>query len=152
MIMKKYVTLLLFLLVSCNNPKNDLQFEDIQNESDSVLMKSHEDIQFADTIQKKSDSITHEKVKKVVTQIKFFTTEIQKFKTERILLLNELKVAKENVIIKVDTVFIETKKNFWGKKKTVTTVNSDSSIVENLDSSKLSVEKIDTLTNNQRIF
>jgi hypothetical protein len=150
--MKKYVTLLLFLFVSCNNPKNDLQFENIQNESDSVLMKSHEDIQFADTIQKKSDSITHEKVKKVVTQIKFFTTEIQKFKTERILLLNELKVAKENVIIKVDTVFIETKKNFWGKKKTVTTVNSDSSIVENLDSSKLSVEKIDTLNNNQRIF
>jgi hypothetical protein len=150
--MKKYVTLLLFLFVSCNNPKNDLQFENIQNESDSVLMKSHEDIQFANTIQKKSDSITQVKVKKVVTQIKFFTTEIEKFKTERILLLNELKVAKENVIIKVDTVFIETKKNFWGKKKTVTTVNSDSSIVENLDSSKLSVEKIDTLNNNQRIF
>ena len=150
--MKKYVTLLLFLFVSCNNPKNDLQFENIQNESDSVLMKSHEDIQFANTIHKKSDSITQVKVKKVVTQIKFFTTEIEKFKTERILLLNELKVAKENVIIKVDTVFIETKKNFWGKKKTVTTVNSDSSIVENLDSSKLSVEKIDTLNNNQRIF
>ena len=52
--MKKYVTLLLFLFVSCNNPKNDLQFENIQNESDSVLMKSHEDIQFADTIQKKA--------------------------------------------------------------------------------------------------
>jgi len=148
MIMKKYVTLLLFLLVSCNNPKNDLQFEDIQNESDSVLMKSHEDIQFADTIQKKSDSITQVKVKKVVTQIKFFTTEIEKFKTERILLLNELKVAKENVIIKVDTVFIETKKNFWGKEKTNVNTKSETKFVESIDSITSEKKVIDT-TNNQ---
>lgn len=147
--MKKYVTLLLFLFVSCNNPKNDLQFENIQNESDSVLMKSHEDIQFADTIQKKSDSITHEKVKKVVTQIKFFTTEIEKFKTERILLLNELKVAKENVIIKVDTVFIETKKNFWGKEKTTINVTSETKSTEIIDSVLSEKKVIDTLNHQQ---
>jgi|694.fasta_scaffold20973_11 hypothetical protein len=150
--MKKYVTLLLFLFVSCNNPKNDLQFENIQNESDSVLMKSHEDIQFADTIQKKSDSITKDKVLKIVTEIKYLNKEVEKFRTEKLTLENKLKVVSEKVIYRIDTVFIETQKNFWGKKKTVTTVNSDSSIVENLDSSKISVEKIDTLNNNQRIF
>ena len=150
--MKKYVTLLLFLFVSCNNPKNDLQFENIQNESDSVLIKSHEDIQFADTIQKKSDSITKDKVLKIVTEIKYLNKEVEKFRTEKLTLENKLKVVSEKVIYRIDTVFIETQKNFWGKKKTVTTVNSDSSIVENLDSSKISVEKIDTLNNNQRIF
>jgi hypothetical protein len=115
-------------------------------------MKSHEDIQFADTIQKKSDSITKDKVLKIVTEIKYLNKEVEKFRTEKLTLENKLKVVSEKVIYRIDTVFIETQKNFWGKKKTVTTVNSDSSIVENLDSSKISVEKIDTLNNNQRIF
>ena len=145
MIMKKYVTLLLLLFVSCNNPKNDLQFEDIQNESDSVLMKSHEDILTSDTIQRKSDSSTKVKVFKVVTQIKYLTKEVEKFKTERISLMNELKLSKENVIVRIDTVYIETKKNFWGKEKTSVNTKSETKSTEIIDSVISEKKIIDTL-------
>jgi hypothetical protein len=143
--MKKYVTLLLLLFVSCNNPKNDLQFEDIQNESDSVLMKSHEDILTSDTIQRKSDSSTKVKVFKVVTQIKYLTKEVEKFKTERISLMNELKLSKENVIVRIDTVYIETKKNFWGKEKTSVNTKSETKSTEIIDSVISEKKIIDTL-------
>jgi hypothetical protein len=42
-------------------------------------------------------------------------------------------------------VFIEVEKNFWGKKKTKTTVSSDSVISEISDSNSISNEVIDTL-------
>jgi hypothetical protein len=85
-----------------------------------------------------------------VTEIKYLNKEVEKFKTEKLTLENKLKVVSEKIIYRIDTVFIETQKNFWGKKKTVTTVNSDSSIFEKLDSSELSSEKIDTLNINQK--
>ena len=149
MIMKKYVTLLLFLFVSCNNPKNDLQWEDINDKSDSVLMKSNKDILDADTIQRKSDSSTKVKVFKVVTQIKYLTKEVEKFKTERINLMNELKLSKENVIVRIDTVFIETKKNFWGKEKTSINVTSETKSTEIIDSVLSEKKVIDTLNHQQ---
>ena len=34
---------------------------------------------------------------------------------------------------KIDTVYIETKKNFWGKEKTNTTIKSDSLVSEKID-------------------
>jgi hypothetical protein len=147
--MKKYVTLLLFLFVSCNNPKNDLQWEDINDKSDSVLMKSNKDILDADTIQRKSDSSTKVKVFKVVTQIKYLTKEVEKFKTERINLMNELKLSKENVIVRIDTVFIETKKNFWGKEKTSINVTSETKSTEIIDSVLSEKKVIDTLNHQQ---
>jgi hypothetical protein len=147
--MKKYVTLLLFLFVSCNNPKNDLQWEDINDKSDSVLMKSNKDILDADTIQRKSDSSTKVKVFKVVTQIKYLTKEVEKFKTERINLMNELKLSKENVIVRIDTVFIETKKNFWGKEKTSINVTSETKSTEIIDSFLSEKKVIDTLNHQQ---
>lgn len=143
--MKKYITFLLFLLVSCNNQINDSKSKQVQDESDSVLMRSNENIQVADTIQKKSDSTTKSKVDKVVTQIRFLTKEVDKFKTERITLMNELKLAKENTIVRIDTVFVETKKNFWGKEKISVNTKSETKSTEITDSILSEKKVIDTL-------
>ena len=53
-------------------------------------------------------------------------------------LKQEVETAKMMVktVYKIDTVYIETKKNFWGKEKTNTTIKSDST------------EVVDSLLNN----
>jgi hypothetical protein len=149
--MKKLQTLLLLsFLVSCS--------QNIENENseqqvvDTLLLNSEKNLLTVDTLDKKTDSITKDKVVKIVTEIKYLNKEVEKFKTEKLTLENKLKVVSEKVIYRIDTVFIETQKNFWGKKKTVTSVNSDSSVSEKLDSTEISSEKIDTLNHNQQIF
>ncbi len=149
--MKKFQALLLLsFLISCSQNIENKNSE--QQVVDTLLLNSEKNLLTVDSLDKKTDSITKDKVLKIVTEIKYLNKEVEKFRTEKLTLENKLKVVSEKVIYRIDTVFIETQKNFWGKKKTVTTINSDSSIVENLDSSKVSVEKIDTLNNNQRIF
>jgi hypothetical protein len=119
---------------------------------DTLLLNSEKNLLTVDTLDKKTDSITKDKVVKIVTEIKFLNKEVEKFRTEKLTLENKLKVVSEKVIYRIDTVFIETQKNFWGKKKTVTSVNSDSLVSEKLDSTEISSEKIDTLNHNQQIF
>ena len=149
--MKKFQALLLLsFLVSCSQNIENKNSE--QQVVDTLLLNSEKNLLTVDSLDKRTDSITKDKVFKIVTEIKYLNKEVEKFRTEKLTLENKLKVVSEKVIYRIDTVFIETQKNFWGKKKTVTTINSDSSIVENLDSSKVSVEKIDTLNNNQQIF
>jgi hypothetical protein len=146
--MKKLQTLILFsLLVSCSQK---IENENTQQALDTLILNSEKHLLTVDTLGKKTDSITKDKVIKIVTEIKYLNKEVEKFKTEKLTLENKLKVVSEKIIYRIDTVFIETQKNFWGKKKTVTTVNSDSSIFEKLDSSELSSEKIDTLNLNQK--
>jgi hypothetical protein len=146
--MKKLQTLILFsLLVSCSQK---IENENTQQVPDTLILNSEKHLLSVDTLGKKTDSITKDKVIKIVTEIKYLNKEVEKFKTEKLTLENKLKVVSEKIIYRIDTVFIETQKNFWGKKKTVTTVNSDSSIFEKLDSSELSSEKIDTLNINQK--
>jgi hypothetical protein len=146
--MKKLQTLILFsLLVSCSQK---IENENTQQVPDTLILNSEKHLLTVDTLGKKTDSITKDKVIKIVTEIKYLNKEVEKFKTEKLTLENKLKVVSEKIIYRIDTVFIETQKNFWGKKKTVTTVNSDSSIFEKLDSSELSSEKIDTLNINQK--
>jgi hypothetical protein len=149
--MKKFQALLLLsFLISCSQNIENKNSE--QQVVDTLLLNSEKNLLTVDSLDKKTDSITKDKVLKIVTEIKYLNKEVEKFRTEKLTLENKLKVVSEKVIYRIDTVFIETQKNFWGKKKTVTTINSDSSIVENLDSSRVSVEKIDTLNNNQQIF
>jgi len=149
--MKKFQALLLLsFLFSCSQNIENKNSE--QQVVDTLLLNSEKNLLTVDSLDKRTDSITKDKVFKIVTEIKYLNKEVEKFRTEKLTLENKLKVVSEKVIYRIDTVFIETQKNFWGKKKTVTTINSDSSIVENLDSSKVSVEKIDTLNNNQQIF
>jgi hypothetical protein len=140
--MKKLIPLIIFLL-SCNENKIEEKSISTISPTDSVLLKSSEHLKMSDTLQKKLDSTTQKEVKRVVKQIQFFTNEIEKYKIEKITLLRELNVAK--MIVRVDTVFIETKKNFWGKEKTNTIIKSDSQSIETTDST---LKSIDT-TNHQ---
>lgn len=136
--MKKYFLLLTLFIFSCNSPVDN------QNNTkvimDSVIIKSQQNLQNSDLIQKKSDSVTKSKVSLIIK-------EVEKYRIEKSVILNQLKVAKENYIVRIDTVFIETKKNFWGKEKRSVSVKSDTSQTEFLDSS--SIEQVIDTTNHQ---
>ena len=136
--MKKYILLLTLFVFSCNSPSDNQANTEII--MDSVIVKSQQNLQNSDLIQKKSDSVTKYKVSLIIK-------EVEKYKIERSVILNQLKVAKENYIVRIDTVFIETKKNFWGKEKRSVSVKSDTSQTEFLDSS--SIEQVIDTTNHQ---
>jgi hypothetical protein len=130
--MKNIFFLLIFLLVSCGNKEDNK----IQNESiliaDSTIVNSKNNIMVSDTVQKKSDSITEVKVVKVIKQIKYLTNTVEKLKIEK------LQLSKQKV--RIDTVFIETKKSFWGREKKTIKVKSDTTTDEVIDST--STEKV----------
>lgn len=126
---------LIILLFSCDNHQSENK-NMIDNESDSIILKNKQNLQISDTITQLSDSVTTIKVNKVIKEIKYLTKYVEKLEIENIHLSKELKFSKENV--RVDTVFIETKKNFWGKEKKTIKTNSNS----------YDVETIDTLSNN----
>ena len=120
------------MLVSCGNK----EVNKIKNETmviaDSTIVNSRNHIMESDTIQRASDSVTQEKVVKVIKDIQHLTTTVEKLKIEKSLLSKELKVSKQNV--RIDTVFIETKKSFWGKEKKTIKTKSDSQDIETIDS------------------
>ena len=130
--MKNIILFIVFLLISCGNKEDNK----IKNETiviaDSTIVNSRNHIMESDTVQKKSDSITHEKVVKVITNIKYLTNTVEKLKFEKLQLSKELKISKQNV--RIDTVFVETKKSFWGRDKKTITTKSDSQDVETIDS------------------
>jgi hypothetical protein len=136
--MRNIILFTVFLLISCGNKEDNK----IKNESiviaDSAIVNSQNNIMVYDTVQKKSDSITHEKVVKVMTDIQYLTSTVEKLKIEK------LKLSKQNV--RIDTVFIETKKSFWGKEKKTIKTKSDSQDIETIDSSSTKV--LDTITKN----
>lgn len=148
--MKKFILLVFIFFTSCNQQLDTEVITDTP--TDTLLFNSEKNLKSVDTLSKKTDSITKEKVVKIVKEIRYLNTEVEKFRTEKLTLENQLKVVTEKVIYRVDTVFIETQKNFWGKKKTTTTINSDSSVVESLDSLQSSLEKIDTLNLYQYLY
>ncbi len=141
--MKNVLTLLGLFLISCNN--GNLKQMEESSEIDSVLIKSQQNLVTSDSVQKKSDSTTKEQVIKVIRDFKILTNEVMKYKTERVQLMSLQNVVTEKIIYKIDTVYIEVEKNFWGRKKTTTSIKSDSSVLENVDTSSLNNIKIDTL-------
>lgn len=130
--MKNLLFFIFFLLISCGNKENYETMSISINDVDSTIIKSNNNIKISDTIQRKSDSITQERVIKVITDIKYLTNTVEKLKIEKLLLSKELTVSKQNV--RVDTVFVETKKSFWGKEKKTITTKSDSQDIEMIDS------------------
>ena len=124
--MRNIILFTVFLLISCGNKEDNK----IKNEStviaDSAIVNSQNNIMVYDTVQKKSDSITHEKVVKVITDIKYLTNIVEKLKIEK------LQLSKQKV--RIDTVFIEAKKSFWGREKKTITTKSDSQDIETIDS------------------
>jgi hypothetical protein len=143
--MKKSLLIIGLFLFSCNNHEESVVSP---VEVDSVLVKSQQNLATSDSIQKKSDSTTKEQVTKVIREFKILTNEVERFKTEKIQLMSLQKVNSEKIIYKIDTVYIEVEKNFWGKKKTTTSVKSDSSSVVTEDSTIKTSEKIDTTSSN----
>jgi hypothetical protein len=136
--MKKLLFILAILFASCSD--QEIGVEAIST-ADIALQKSAESVASAHQVSVKSDIATKKQITKVVFKIKYLTNEIVKFKTERLTLINQLSTVKEKV--RIDTVYIEKKKNFWGKEKTNTTVKSDSLVNESIDSTTTS--KVDTL-------
>jgi PleD family two-component response regulator len=141
--MRKILPFLFLAFVSCNDVETNNSVTQTSGELDSIITKSSKTIQVSDTVQKKSDIATEKKVFKVVTQIKYLIKSVEKLKIEKLELVRELKSSKENV--RVDTVYIETKKNFWGKEKTTINVKSDSTVKENVDTLTTEKKVIDSL-------
>ena len=136
--MKKLLFVLAILSIGCSNEQ---VLVDTPSTADIALQKSAESVASAHQVSVKSDIATKKQITKVVFKIKYLTNEIIKFKTERLTLISQLSTVKEKV--RIDTVYIEKKKNFWGKEKTNTTVKSDSLVNEKIDSTTIS--KVDTL-------
>jgi hypothetical protein len=136
--MKKLLFALAILSIGCSNEQ---ALVDTPSTADIALQKSAESVASAHRVSVKSDIATKKQITKVVFKIKYLTNEIVKFKTERLTLISQLSTVKEKV--RIDTVYIEKKKNFWGKEKTNTTVKSDSLVNESVDSTTTS--KLDTL-------
>jgi hypothetical protein len=136
--MKKLLFVLAILSIGCSNEQ---VLVDTPSTADIALQKSAESVASAHRVSVKSDIATKKQITKVVFKIKYLTNEIVKFKTERLTLISQLSTVKEKV--RIDTVYIEKKKNFWGKEKTNTTVKSDSLVNEKIDST--TVSKVDTL-------
>lgn len=141
--MRKILFLLFAFVVSCSEPTS-VNLESVEV-SDSILFQSDKNLMVADTIAKLSDSSTKERIVLVVSEINYLTKEIEKFKTERITLESKLKETSEKIIYRIDTVYIETKKNFWGKEKTNISTKSDSSVQINSDTLVNTLQSIDTL-------
>lgn len=120
------------LLFSCSPKENNKTSDNLLNSSDSVLVNSVNNIKVCDTVQRVSDSFTQNKVGEVITKIKYLNSTVEKLRIEKQLLTKELKVSKQNV--RIDTVFIETRKSFWGKEKKTIKTKSDAQSVETIDS------------------
>jgi hypothetical protein len=130
--MKRILFLAILFLVSCGSPKNETQevYEKTE-EIDSLLKSSNSHIDTAVAVTKSSDSIVHDKVIKVIKEIKYLTKEVDRYRSVE--KLTKEVVATEKIVYRIDTVYVETKKNFWGKEKTKTSVKSDSTVVDNID-------------------
>lgn len=139
----KYL-IFLCLLLSCSS----VQEQKIDEPIDSILIKSQQNLEISDSVQTKSDSVTKEYVVKVVKEFQILNNEVEKFKTERVRLMSLQNVVTEKVVYKVDTVYIEVEKNFWGRKKTTTSIKSDSTSIITSDSTIETSEKIDTTSSN----
>jgi len=127
--MKKLLPIFILFLISCKSDVEEIVLEPLV--LDSVIENSKIGLDSAAIVSVKSDSVTKEKVTKVINNIQYLTREVEKYKEIELTLRKT--VATEKIIYKTDTVFIEKKKNFWGKEKTNTTVKSDSVVDNKID-------------------
>jgi hypothetical protein len=140
--MKRITLLAILLILSCKNKESEVITEQ-PSKVDSIIEKSNNNFQTAVMVNNKSDSATTKTIYKIIKEIGYLTTEVNNYK--KINLLTKETVSTEKIIYKIDTVYIETKKNFWGKEKTKTSVKSDSSVDMSIDTSVNESLKIDTL-------
>lgn len=118
------------LLISCSDEKKSKEVSDTTDkEVDSILYKSQINIVSSDSIIKKSDKAISKKVKETLVQIADLKEEVKETKSAL-----EKVISNQKIIKVVDTIYIESKKNFWGKEKTSVKVISDSTILEDTTS------------------
>jgi len=121
--MKKLLIALLVLFISCESKQvveESVEIKDGVN-VDSIIEHSKMTYDSAIVVQKKSDAVT----KKAIVHA---AEVLQAQKLENLQLKSISKVVTEKIVYKTDTVYIETKKNFWGKEKSKITTVSDSSV------------------------
>jgi regulator of replication initiation timing len=126
--MRKLLLLFVLFLFSCKDKGYEVVDEKI-TETDNILENSQKHFDTAVIVYKQSDSAAKEQVIKIVKEISYLNTEVEKYKE----VLSKQTIATEKIVYKIDTVYIETKKNFWGKEKTNTTIKSDSVVTEKID-------------------
>jgi len=134
--MKQTLAIAIMFLFSCTNQESEIVIKKA-DAVDSLIEQSNKNLDSVQIIDHKSDSVTKEQVVKIVKEISYLNHEVEKYKE----VLSKQTIATEKIVYKIDTVYIETKKNFWGKEKTNTTIKSDSVVTE----------KIDTTSNNSGI-
>jgi hypothetical protein len=133
----KYILFFIIIFISCNVGMESPVPTQVSS-VDSILKESMLHMDTAKIVSDKSDSAVKKDVIKVIREFKILNNEIEKYKIRS--LNTQQVVATERIIYKTDTVYIETKKNFWGKERTKTSIKSDSSVNESTDSTI----KIDT--------
>lgn len=113
--MKQALLVCLFLSIGCTSKKAIEPVEMEMAKVDSVIAHSREVVKKAYLANHKADSAVKEDIAKVVNTMRIMNLQMEQMKTVQ-------RVEK----IRIDTVYIETRKNFWGREKTKTTVVSDS--------------------------
>lgn len=116
--MKILYTLLLFLVIGCSSrqTKTENNYEKV----DSIIQNSKITLIKSDSVNRESERIITQKVNQTVAKINDLKEEVKEAKS----------TVKTLTVVKVDTVFVEKKKNFWGKEKTTIKTVSDSTVVE----------------------
>jgi hypothetical protein len=130
--MKKLITLLtITLLASCNNPSTTATDDDTMippaessaplDEADSIIARAQQSAMDLENATNETTAKVTENVEKLTELVKVYET---KTKT--------VKAAKQTVIH--DTIYIEKKKNFWGREKVNVSKVTDSTLTEVIDS------------------
>lgn len=129
--MKAFYITIILLFIGCSTDKTRIKIEDKYQSVDSIINQSNINIVNSDSVNRESEKAVAKKVDQTVHKI-------DDLKEEVLVLKQEIEVSRMAVktVYKIDTVYIETKKNFWGKEKTNTTIKSDSNITEVVDTLK----------------
>lgn len=126
--MNRILALAILFLLGCGQKKVEEVYEKAC-EVDSLIEHSNKNLDTVEIVDHKTDSLTKVKFIEVVKEVKHLNNEVEKYKE-----IATKTVTSEKIVYKVDTIYIETKKNFWGKEKTNTTIKSDSTVSEKIDS------------------
>jgi len=126
--MKQILVIATLFLFSCKNSK-PVAIDNKTSTVDSLIEQSNKKLNLVHIVNHKSDSATKKNIVKIIKEIKYLNNEVEKYKE----VLSKQTIATEKIVYKIDTVYIETKKNFWGKEKTNTTIKSDSVTTEKID-------------------
>ena len=141
----KYLLIFCLILIGCVPKKIEIDETAYKMMIiDSAIIKSKENLSILDSTNKSTDTLISLKVKSAAKKMMDLEKQIESYNFEKKQFLTV-----EKVVYRVDTIYIETKKNFWGKEKTTKSLKEDSSSVIIIDSSSSESEKIDTSKSNR---